>query len=149
MHIELQDIFSGISVFCILFVKVAINTFIGYLIAFLIFAAAMPRQCRRWSSVLNVIREAYSIKALKDLSVQVRTLRSWRNEVGIWTFFTIGAPSLLSFSERNPGVFFSALGLTVFGSLFLVLQWERNAESPPVSAPIDNVEKNAESGPGE
>ena len=146
MHIELQDILRVLSIICIFLLQIGVNFLIGYLIAFVIFAAVIPRQCRRWTSVLNVIRQAYSIRALKDLFAQVRILRSWKNEVGTWTFFTIGARHLLSFSDRDPELFFCSLGLTVFGSVFLVLQWKSNFESRPVSVPVDNVEKNAEQG---
>ena len=138
MHIELQDILRVLTVICIFFLQVGINILIGYLIAFVIFAATVPRQFRRWTSVLNVIREAYSIRALKNLFAQVGTFRSWKNEVGTWTFFTIGARHLLAFSDRNPELFLSSLGLTVFGSLFLVLQWKSNFKSRPISIPADN-----------
>jgi hypothetical protein len=146
MHIELQDILRLLSVICIFFLQVGINFLIGYLIAFVIFAAVIPRQFCRRTSVLNVIREAYSIRALKSLFAQVRLLRSWKNEVGTWTFFTIGARQLLSFSERDPGPFFCALGLTVIASLFLVLQWKRDFRGKVAFDPIDNLKKNAEQG---
>jgi hypothetical protein len=144
MHIELQDILRLLSVICIFFLRVGINILIGYLIAFVIFAAVIPRQFRRRTSVLNVIREAYSIRALKSLFAQVRLLRSWKNEVGTWTFFMLGARHILSFSERDQGLFFHSLALTVFASLFLVLQWKRDFRGKVAFDPIENLKNNAE-----
>jgi hypothetical protein len=144
---ELKDILRFVSVFCIFFLQVGINFLLGYLIAYVIFAAVIPRPCRRWTSVLSILREAYSMRALKDFFSQVRKLRSWKKEVGTWTFFTIGARHLFSFSERESGLFYSSLGLTVFGSLFLVLQWKRDMEEKIAFDLTDNVEKNAEDTP--
>lgn len=144
MHIELHDILLLLIVICIFFLQVGINVLIGYLIAFVIFAAVIPRQFHRRTSVLNVIREAYSIRALKSLFAEVRQNRCWKSEVGTWTFFTIGARQLLSFSEFDSGPFFCSLGLTVFASLFLVLQWQRDFRGKVAFDPIDNLKKNAE-----
>jgi hypothetical protein len=144
MHIKLHDILLFLLIIGLFFLQVGINILIGYLIAFVIYAAVISRKFRRRTSILHVICEAYSIRALKSLFAEVRRNRSWKNEVGTWTFFTIGARRLLSFSEFDPELFFCSIGLTVFASLFLVLQWHRDSRGKVASDRIDNLKKNVE-----